>query len=95
MEEPEEEVDDETVEASKDDNSELDHDGNGDEPSGESLHFQDTPGRGGELWGTSDDSDNESYDPNKPPNADEGLEELELSSQEEEEEESIDSQEIL
>jgi hypothetical protein len=98
MEEPEEEVDDEVVEASKDDNSESDHDGDGEEPSGESLHSQDTPRRGGELWDTSDDSDDESYDPNKPSNVDEGLEELELSSQEEEEEEeeeSIDSQEIL
>jgi hypothetical protein len=42
----------------------------------------------------SDDSDDESYDLDKPSDTDEGLEELELSSQEEEEE-SIDSQEIL
>jgi hypothetical protein len=94
MEEPEEEVDDEAVEASEDDNSESDHNGDGEEPSGESLHSQDTPRRGGELWNTSDDSNDESYDPDKPSDADEGLEELELSSQEEEEE-SIDSQEIL
>jgi hypothetical protein len=100
MEEPEEEVDDEAVEASEDDNSESDHNGDGEEPSGESLHSQDTPRRGGELWDTSDDSDDESYDPDKPSDANEGLEELELSSQEEEEEEeeeeeSIDSHEVL
>ena len=41
-----------------------------------------------------DDSDDESYDPDKPLDAEEGLEELELSSWEEEEE-SIDFQEIL
>jgi hypothetical protein len=94
MEESEEEVDDEAVEASEDENSESDHDGDGEEPSGESLYSQDTLQRRGELWDTSNDSDNESYDPNKPSDAMEGLEELELSSQEEEEE-SIDSQEIL
>jgi hypothetical protein len=38
MEEPEEEVDDEAVEASEDDNSDSNHDGDGEEPSGESLH---------------------------------------------------------
>jgi hypothetical protein len=37
MEEPEEEVDDEAEEALEDDNSESDHDGDGEEPSGESL----------------------------------------------------------
>ena len=37
VEEPKEEIDDEAEEALKDDNSESDHDSNGNEPSGESL----------------------------------------------------------
>jgi hypothetical protein len=43
MEEPVEEVDDEAEEALEDDNLELDHDGDGEEPSRESLQSQDTP----------------------------------------------------
>jgi hypothetical protein len=93
MEEPEEEVDDEAVEALEDDSSESDHDGDSKEPSGKSLQFQDAPRRGGELGNTSDDSEDESYDLDEPSDVVEGSTELELSS-EEEEEDSIDSEEI-
>jgi hypothetical protein len=58
------------------------------------LQSQDTPQRRGELGDTSDDLEDESYDPNKPSDVDEGSKELELSSQEEEEE-SIDLEETL
>jgi hypothetical protein len=93
MEEPVKELDDEAEEALEDDNSESDDDGDGKEPSGESFQSQDTPRRGGELGNTSDDSEDESYDPNKPSDAAEGSTELELSS-EEEDDESIDFEEI-
>ena len=43
MEEPEDEVDDEADEAAEDDSLELDHDGDGKEPSGASLQSQDIP----------------------------------------------------
>jgi hypothetical protein len=80
MEEPEDEVDDEADEAAEDDSLESYHDGNGEEPSGASLQFQDTPQRGGELGHTSDDLEDEPYDPDNPSDADEGSKELELSS---------------
>jgi hypothetical protein len=93
MEEPEEELDDEAEEALEDDNSESNDDGDGKEPSGESLQSQDTPRRGGEPGDTSNDLEDDSYDPNEPLDVAEGSTELELSSKEEEDE-SIDSEEI-
>ena len=92
MEEPKKELD-EAEEALKDDNSELDDDGDGKEPSGESLQSQDTPRRRGELGNMSNDSEDKSYDPDEPSDEAEGLTELELLSKEEEDE-SIDFEEI-
>jgi hypothetical protein len=55
--------DDEAEEETEDSNPDSDDDGDGKEPSGVSLHSQDTHCRGGELEGASIDSSNEEYHP--------------------------------
>jgi hypothetical protein len=55
--------DDEAEEEMEDNNPDSDDDGDGEEPSGISLHSQDTHCRGGELEGASTDSSNEEYHP--------------------------------
>jgi hypothetical protein len=55
--------DDEVEEEMEDNNPDSDDDGDGEEPSGISLHSQDTHYRGGELEGASTDSSNEEYHP--------------------------------